>query len=36
MEQLSSMEHKVDKFAGDLGTVQTKVDMAMRSIGLVQ
>jgi hypothetical protein len=30
------MENKVDKFAGDLDTVQTKVDMAMQSIGLVQ
>jgi hypothetical protein len=26
----------VDKFSGDLSTVQTKVDLAMQSIGLVQ
>jgi hypothetical protein len=34
--QLRSVEQKVDKFAGDLGMMQTKVDLAMTSINLVQ
>jgi hypothetical protein len=35
-EQLTSMEQKADKFSGDLNTIQTKVDLAIQSIGLVQ
>jgi hypothetical protein len=35
-KQLQSMEQKMDKFSGDLGVVQTKVDFAMTSISLVQ
>jgi hypothetical protein len=35
-EQLQSMEQKMDKFSGDLGAVQTKVDLTMTSISLVQ
>jgi hypothetical protein len=35
-EHLQSMETKVDKFVGDLGAVQSKVDLAMASINLVQ
>jgi hypothetical protein len=34
--QLASMEQKVDRFTGDLGMVQTKVDLEMTSINLVQ
>jgi hypothetical protein len=30
------METKVDKFVGDLGALQSKVDLAMASINLVQ
>jgi flagellin-like hook-associated protein FlgL len=36
IEQLHSMDQKVDKFSGELGAVQTKVDLAMSSISLVQ
>jgi flagellin-like hook-associated protein FlgL len=35
-EHLQSLETMVDKFAGDLGAVQSKVDLAMASINLVQ
>jgi hypothetical protein len=35
-EHLQSVEGKVDKFAGDLEAVQSKVVLAMASINLVQ
>jgi flagellin-like hook-associated protein FlgL len=34
MEHLQSMETKVDKFIGDLGAIQSKVDHAIASINL--
>jgi hypothetical protein len=34
-EQLLSMEIKMDKFTGDLGVVQSKVDLTMALINLV-
>jgi hypothetical protein len=35
LEHLQSMETKLDKFAGDLGAVQSKIDLFMASINLV-
>jgi hypothetical protein len=35
-EKLASLEKEVDSYGGDLRRVQTKVDLAMQSISLVQ